>query len=121
MPDTDPAGWIRVLGAPPAPGSVTEGRCDVVVWTTESGATCVVDSRCPHQWSSLASEGVVVGEELLCTAHGWRFDTAGRGTKLNALGRRDRKGDVETVAHRVGTDGAILVRRDEPTRGEETR
>jgi len=119
MPDTDPAGWIRVLSTAPEPGTVTEGRCDVVVWTTESGTTCVVDSRCPHQWSSLASEGVVVGEELLCTAHGWRFDTGGRGTKLNALGRRDRKGDVETVAHLVGDDGTVWACFDETARDEE--
>lgn len=109
MPDTDPAGWIRLLDAAPAPGAVADAG-DLVVWTTASGVTCVAEGRCPHQWSPLGLEGVVVGEELVCAAHGWRFDVAGRGTKLNALGRRDRKGDAEVVAHRVDDEGALWAR-----------
>ena len=108
-------GWIRAVDAAPPPGSVMEVGVELVVWTTESGTTCVAESRCPHQWSPLAQEGVVVGEELLCTAHGWRFDVEGRGTKLNALGRRDRKADVEVVPHHIASDGSVWARRSEET------
>lgn len=66
-----------------------------------SGRVAVCEARCPHQWSDLATEGRVEGEELVCLAHHWRFDPAGRGTKVNALGRRDVKSDVACPRVRV--------------------
>ena len=67
---------------------------DLVVWRTFAGQVCVMEARCPHLWSHLGAEGVVDGDELLCTAHFWRFDTSGAGSKVNMSGRRDRKGDI---------------------------
>lgn len=61
-----------------------------------------------HQWSHLEAEGVVDGDELVCTAHFWRFDGDGRGTKLSVKGRRDDKADIRTFAVRE-VDGAIEV------------
>jgi hypothetical protein len=57
---------------------------------------------------------VVDGDELLCTAHGWRFASDGTGTKLNVGGRRDRKGDIAVLPCREveGRVEAILVSTD---------
>ena len=79
---------------------------DLVVWRTADGQPCVVDARCPHQWSHLAAEGIVDGDELVCTAHFWRFDTRGRGSKLTVAGRRDPKADVDVFECRE-SDGAV--------------
>ena len=72
-------------------------------------------ARCPHQWSHLAAEGVVDGDELVCAAHFWRFDVDGRGTKLNVGGRRDDKSDLEVFECREDDDG-VWARLD-PSRG----
>jgi phenylpropionate dioxygenase-like ring-hydroxylating dioxygenase large terminal subunit len=67
---------------------------ELVVWRGHDGVVCVMDARCPHQWSHLGVEGVVDGDELVCAAHFWRFDRAGVGSKVNIKGRRDPKADV---------------------------
>lgn len=95
-----------------APGEIVSATIDdrdLVVWRTETGRPCVMDARCPHQWSHLEAEGAVVGEELLCTAHFWRFDTDGRGVKQAMSGRRDPKADIE-VFETEERDGRILAR-----------
>jgi phenylpropionate dioxygenase-like ring-hydroxylating dioxygenase large terminal subunit len=71
--------------------AVEVGDLDLVVWRTHDGAAVVMDARCPHQWSHLEAEGVVDGDEIVCTAHFWRFDAVGFGTKVNVNGRRDEK------------------------------
>jgi cholesterol 7-dehydrogenase len=71
-----------------------EEELDLAVWRGHDGIVCVTDARCPHQWSHLAAEGVVDGDEIVCAAHFWRFDRGGHGTKVNVKGRRDAKSDV---------------------------
>ena len=100
----DPAGdpadgsWVAVApGGAVAPGEVVEATldgADVVVWRTESGVPCVMEARCPHQWSHLGATGAVAGEEIVCLTHFWTFGTDGSGWKENFDGRRDRKGDI---------------------------
>lgn len=85
------------VGPELAPGAVVAvdlGDLELVVWRTASGAPVVMDARCPHQWSHLAAEGVVDGDELVCASHFWRFDAAGCGSKLNVKGRRDPKAPI---------------------------
>jgi nitrite reductase/ring-hydroxylating ferredoxin subunit len=86
-----PAGAIRAVEA---------DDLDLVVWRGTSGETCVMEARCPHQWSHLEAEGVVDGDEIVCTAHFWRFTRQGRGTKLNVKGRRDVKADIAVYPSR---------------------
>lgn len=71
-----------------------DGRIELVVWRDRAGRPCVMDARCPHQWSYLGFEGVVDGDELVCASHFWRFGADGRGTKVNVHGRRDDKADI---------------------------
>ena len=109
MPDDD-AEWVVVADPAPGPGEIrADDDHDVVVWTTLDGTTCVMDGRCPHEWSHLGAEGVVDGDELVCAAHFWRFGTDGTGTKLNVKGRRDAKGDIEVFPSRV-EDGRVLAK-----------
>lgn len=96
--------WTRLLPAddvgPAGIASVSIGDLDLVVWRDIDGQPAVMDARCPHQWSHLEAEGVVDGYEIVCTAHFWRFDAGGCGTKLTELGRRDRKSDTTVYACR---------------------
>lgn len=85
-----------------------DGR-ELVVWCGADGRVCVMDARCPHQWSHLGAEGVVDGDELVCASHFWRFDRSGRGSKVNLAGRRDPKADVEVFESRHHA-GMIEVR-----------
>jgi phenylpropionate dioxygenase-like ring-hydroxylating dioxygenase large terminal subunit len=88
---------------------VRVGDVELVVWRTASGEVAAMDARCPHQWTHLGDAGVVDGDELVCTAHCWRFDRDGRGSKVNVRGRRDPKADVEVHPSRE-RGGMIEVR-----------
>jgi len=96
--------------APGALRAAEVGELDLVVWRDFDGRPVVMDARCPHQWSHLEAEGVVDGDEIVCTAHFWRFDVEGHGTKLNVKGRRDDKSDIVTypVRERDGMIEALL-------------
>lgn len=90
--------WVDVAGEV-APGQIVDavhGDLDLVVWRTSDGEPCVMEARCPHQWSHLGAEGVVDGPEIVCAAHFWRFATDGTGTKVGMTGRRDPKADIAT-------------------------
>lgn len=108
------AGALEPTGV--AAASVPPGRIlelpgfDAVAWRSAAGDLCVVDARCPHQWSPFAFDGVVAGDELVCSAHGWCFDREGRGSKLAMNGRRDPKSNVEVLACRE-IEGEIWVER----------
>ncbi len=61
------------------------------------------EARCPHR-GTLLSEGDIVGDELVCRAHGWRFD-------LTTGERKDAVPKACLRAHAVKTLGAdVLVR-----------
>jgi nitrite reductase/ring-hydroxylating ferredoxin subunit len=99
---------------PPDTGQIIEtsleGR-DLVLWRTERGELCAMEARCPHQWTHLAYEGAVVGEEIICTTHFWRFSTTGEGCKENIKGRRDPKGNIEVIPC-YEKDGKIWIAKD---------
>ena len=112
--------WVAVAASDAvAAGEVVESTvedAEVVVWRTESGVPCVMEARCPHQWSHLGAAGAVVGEEIVCLTHFWTFGTDGSGWKDNLDGRRDRKGDIEVYLCREAV-GEIWVR-SEPVGGK---
>jgi len=106
-----PVGPSRSV-SPGAVVAVDVGDVELVVWRTFDGRPVVMDARCPHQWSHLEAEGVVDGDEIVCAAHFWRFGVEGCGTKLNVLGRRDPKADIDVYPSREqdGMIEAMLVR-----------
>lgn len=98
--------WVRIAASDEvAEGAVVgidHGAHELVVWRATGGEVCVMDARCPHQWSYLGFEGVVDGAELVCAAHFWRFDRAGHGSKRNVFGRRDDKADISVFPSQEG-------------------
>jgi phenylpropionate dioxygenase-like ring-hydroxylating dioxygenase large terminal subunit len=53
------------------------------------GRIVAFEDRCPHRLAPL-SIGNVVGDELQCGYHGWRFNAEGRCTAIPAIGESDR-------------------------------
>jgi nitrite reductase/ring-hydroxylating ferredoxin subunit len=98
-----------------APGAIVDLEIDgveVVVWRAMSGRLCATDARCPHQWSHFAAEGAIDGDELVCTAHFWRFDGDGAGCRIDGKGVREPM--IGLAVYRVveSADGSITVSLD---------
>ena len=80
-----------------------------VVWRTRSGSISAADSRCPHQLANLVHCGRVLGEELICQEHGWRFRNSKKNHKLSAQGKINGKAALSMIAVRESED-AIWIR-----------
>jgi cytochrome P450/nitrite reductase/ring-hydroxylating ferredoxin subunit len=99
-------GW-RVVGKAAAvvvdrPCAAVADGVELVLVRTPAGLRAY-EARCPHQ-GTLLSEGDIVEGELVCRAHGWRFDTT-TGERKDAVPRACLR------AHAVKTEGAeVLVR-----------
>jgi nitrite reductase/ring-hydroxylating ferredoxin subunit len=76
------------------PVEVADG--EFVVWRASSGRACVIARQCPHLDFDLA-DGFVVDDELVCSGHGWSFDTEGHACKRNLAGRADPKDEAVTL------------------------
>ena len=59
---------------PGQPCAAVAGGLDLVLVRSKDGVRAY-EAHCPHQ-GTLLSEGEIVGDELVCRAHGWRFDLA---------------------------------------------
>src|SRR5882762_4674878 len=53
----------------------------VVLFRTEGGAIAALEDRCAHRWAPL-SEGKVIGDEIACPYHGFRYNTRGACTHI---------------------------------------
>ena len=76
-----PNGWFQIgVSHELAPGQVETLRYfgrELVLYRTESGQALAVDPVCPHLGAHLGL-GKVLGEELECRFHRWRFGCDGR-------------------------------------------
>lgn len=88
---------VRVLGVP------------IALYRGEDGAPGALLDRCPHRNVPLTT-GRVVGADLECGYHGWRFDRAGECTRIPGLcGEASHRGRrVESFATTEG-DGFVWV------------
>jgi nitrite reductase/ring-hydroxylating ferredoxin subunit len=50
---------------------------EIVIFRTTSGTACAIDAYCPHLGAHFGHGGEVVGEELRCPFHGFRFSVNG--------------------------------------------
>ncbi len=57
---------------------------DLVVWRDSAGTPRVLRDLCIHRGTAL-SLGRVVGDELMCPYHGWRYGAGGRCTAIPQL------------------------------------
>ena len=48
----------------------------VVFYRTEEGAVVALEDRCAHRWAPL-SRGKLIGDEIACPYHGFRYNTRG--------------------------------------------
>ncbi|OXU20966.1 hypothetical protein TSAR_010717 [Trichomalopsis sarcophagae] len=77
LPPVYPNGWFGLLES----SSLENGQIEHVaalgqnfaVFRTESGVVRVVDAFCPHLGANMAEGGKVIGEDLECHFHSWRF------------------------------------------------
>jgi vanillate O-demethylase monooxygenase subunit len=53
----------------------------VVLYRTEEGAAVALEDRCAHRWAPL-SQGKLIGDEIACPYHGFRYDTRGSCTHI---------------------------------------
>lgn len=77
-----PNGWFMVAYADEiAPGEVKPLRYfgkDLVAFRTEAGKLTVLDAHCPHLGAHLGHGGKVVGDNIECPFHAWKFDPSGK-------------------------------------------
>jgi phenylpropionate dioxygenase-like ring-hydroxylating dioxygenase large terminal subunit len=59
---------------------------DILIWKRKDKLVAL-SNRCPHRLAKL-SRGKVIGDEIECPYHGWRFDPEGRLTLVPSIGER---------------------------------
>ena len=80
----------------------------IVLWRDEEGASHVQDAFCPHLGAHLGHGGKVLGCEIACPFHGWRFDEDGNNTLIPYSSRTNAKGKVKTYPS-VEVNGLIFA------------
>lgn len=78
--------WSSEVAAEKAVPVQAFGR-ELVAFRTTTGAVHVLDAYCPHLGAHLGHGGTVIGEELRCPFHGWRFAGDGRCTAAPSASR----------------------------------
>ena len=95
-----PFGWFQVgWGTDIAVGETKPlqyfGK-HLVLWRDDEGTPHVQDAFCPHLGAHLGHGGKVLGCEIACPFHGWRFDEEGNNTLIPYSKRTNAKGKLRT-------------------------
>lgn len=80
----------------------------LVLWRDEEGTAHVQDAFCPHLGAHFGHGGKVLGCELACPFHGWRFDEDGNNTLIPYSERLNAKGKLKTFPS-VERNGLIFA------------
>jgi phenylpropionate dioxygenase-like ring-hydroxylating dioxygenase large terminal subunit len=80
---------------------------ELAVWRAEDGAVQVWEDRCPHRGVRL-SLGEVVGSELRCQYHAWRFGQNGACTYIPAQPAMKVPGTIRAKAWPVALSGGLV-------------
>jgi nitrite reductase/ring-hydroxylating ferredoxin subunit len=109
-----PNGWFPVLlSADIKSGEIKPvhrfGK-DLLVYRTEQGVVNVVDPYCPHLGTHIGFGGKVIGDELQCPFHKWRFGPDGKCVAAHGA-KRVPAGELATY-HSVEKNGAVFVWHD---------
>ncbi|MBU0602843.1 MAG: aromatic ring-hydroxylating dioxygenase subunit alpha [Gammaproteobacteria bacterium] len=90
----------------------------VVLYRTEAGEVVALEDRCPHRWAPL-SRGCLVGDDIMCPYHGFRFDATGTCTKIPTQQTIPAMARVKT--HAVREDGPFVwIWMGDPARAQVT-
>ena len=107
-----PFGWFQVGW--PSDVAVGETKAvryfgrHLVWWRDAEGAAHVQDAFCPHLGAHLGHGGKVVGCEIACPFHGWRYNAAGANTLIPYSERTNGKAKLGTYPV-VERNGLTLV------------
>lgn len=81
-----PTGWFQIAWSDEiAAGEIKLLRYfgeDIILWRSESGVLTAQDAYCLHLGGNIGVKGTVVGEEVMCPWHGWRWSQQGRNTDI---------------------------------------
>ena len=81
-----PFGWFDVgLADDLRPGEVRELEVfgeHLMLWRGEDGGYHLQENFCPHLGANIGADGRVVGNEVECPFHNWRFDGEGKLTAI---------------------------------------
>ncbi|WP_217423347.1 Rieske 2Fe-2S domain-containing protein [Uliginosibacterium aquaticum] len=78
------------------------GSTEIVVLWPERGRPRAFDARCPHEDVSLL-QGVFEGNMLICSAHGWVFDSHS-GEGLSPTGCELREYPIRVAGEHIEVD-----------------
>jgi phenylpropionate dioxygenase-like ring-hydroxylating dioxygenase large terminal subunit len=81
---------------------------DVVIYRTQSGAVTVADAYCPHLGAHLGIGGKVIGEEIQCPFHHFRYDLTGN-CVATGYGSKPPPTARLTLWHVCEANGVIFV------------
>jgi phenylpropionate dioxygenase-like ring-hydroxylating dioxygenase large terminal subunit len=140
-----PNGWHGIAFSEDiGPGQVLPIRMlgrDLVVYRGEDGEARVLDAFCPHLGAHLGHGGKVVGNEIECPFHAWRWSGSGECTavpyakripssaRIGSWESRDRNGfifvwyhdrgeapswEIEEIPETRDADYEVVVRKDWP-------
>ncbi|MCC6808864.1 MAG: Rieske 2Fe-2S domain-containing protein [Deltaproteobacteria bacterium] len=81
-----PNGWFAILSSrelkKKAVRPVRAFGKELVAFRGDDGRVTVLDAHCPHLGAHMGYGGKVVGDELQCPFHAWRFDKGGHCTHV---------------------------------------
>ena len=80
--------YVACAASDVVPGKPTRVQmlgCHFVLFRDATGAVACLADTCPHRGAALG-DGEIVGHEVACPYHGWRFGADGRCTQIPALG-----------------------------------
>ncbi len=107
----DPARWYPIAAEHDVPRQhihrATLGGHELAVWRSSDGTVHVWQDRCPHRGVHF-SLGEVVGDELRCQYHAWRFGTSGACTFIPAQPDRKVPGTIRATVWPVAQSGGMI-------------
>lgn len=107
----DPARWYPIAAlhdlAPRHVYRTTLAGHDLIAWATQDGTPQVWADRCPHRAVRL-SLGEVVGNELRCQYHAWRFAAGGACTFIPAQPGLKVPGSIHATVWPVALSGGMV-------------
>ncbi|KUR75606.1 Rieske (2Fe-2S) protein [Novosphingobium sp. FSW06-99] len=83
------------------------GGHELAVWRAQSGTVQVWDDRCPHRGVRF-SLGEVVGDDLRCQYHAWRFGPTGACTFIPAQPQMKVPGTIRARTWPVAQSGGLV-------------
>ena len=89
FPPPYPNGWLPIIESQ----ELKKGQIipihslghDLVIYRGISGVVYVLDAYCPHLGANLGVGGTVVGDEIKCPFHGWKFNSEGECTYVPGI------------------------------------